>query len=136
MGKTKWTKLTTYVEFLHPGIFMSEESVKKVKSRDVLELKVPKTAFAFKFFGIKSTIVDGIKLTSERLNISPTYFFGGRIMTLDEVCKELPDARTLISNMKCNHWDRIIRCRTGNFQPFIKGFIFIDPEQRKSQIVA
>jgi len=136
MEKNKKTKVTTYVEFFYPGLIFPESSVRKVKNRDVKKLKIPTTAFGFHFFDIKSTIVRKTKMESKRLNASPFYYFGGRIMTLEEVCKELPEAKILINNMECNGWDRVIRCRTGNYQPFVKGYSFIEPKQRDLQIVA
>ena len=108
----------TYVEFFYPGTFFDESSVKEVASRSIKKLIIPKEAFAFQFFDVLSTDEGGVKLESDRLNISPIYYCGGRVMTLGEVIEEMPEAIALISTMKANHLRRVIKCRTGNFKPF------------------
>lgn len=112
------TKVETYVEFFYPGVFFDESSVVKVSSRDTRKLRVPEQAFAFQFFDIMSTKENGVKMESKAINISPMFYYGGRVMTLNDVRKEMPEARILISNMRGNHWKKVIRCRTGNFKPF------------------
>jgi len=111
-------KKRTYVEFFYPGTFFDESSVREVASRNVKKLSVPERAFAFQFFDVMSTEEGGIEMKSKRLNISPMYYYGGRVMTLDEVRQEMPKAETLISNMQINRFKRVIKCRTGNFKPF------------------
>ena len=50
-------------------------------------------------------------------NYSGTYYFG-RVMTVSDVRKEVPNSDILISNMGGNGWKKVIRTRRGNFQPF------------------
>lgn len=115
----------TYVEFFYPGAFFDETSTREVQSRDS-NVSVPDGAFGFRFFDVMSTDEGGVKMVSDKLNLSPMHYYGGRIMTLDEVRHEMPDARILISNMEGNGYARVIRCRTGNFKPFEDGDIFIE----------
>lgn len=44
---------------------------------------------------------------------SSMYFIAGRVMTLDEVKREMPEERILISNMECNDYGRIVRTQNG-----------------------
>jgi uncharacterized protein YcnI len=41
----------------------------------------------------------------------------GKAMTVDEVKAEVPNSRTLVSNMQGNGWDKVVKTRCGNFQP-------------------
>ena len=93
---------TTYVAYMHPGTFFSEESIKPVDERNPQQQAsdAPDSAFAFFYFDVVTTIVivggERIETSSGRHNI-------------------------LLSNMRDNGWDPIVRCRTGNFQPFETG---------------
>lgn len=115
----------TYVEFYYPGAFFDETSTREVKTRDVKSVSVPDGAFGFRFFDVMSTEEGGVRMSSARLNVSPMYYYGGRIMTLDEVRQEMPEARILISNMEGNGYARVIKCGTSNFRPFKDDDIFI-----------
>ena len=120
----------TYIEFLYPGSFFSESSTQKVKTRDVSRVKVPKNAFGFKFFDILSVVVDAdgkkSQLTSERINVSPMHYYGGKLYTVAELKREFPNEHTLISNIEGNGYPKAIRCRTGNWQPFEKTDVFVE----------
>lgn len=118
----------TYVEFSYPGFFFSEYGVKEVLSRDVTELEIPESAFAFRFFDIVEGEVDGTPVKSGRLNVSALHYYGGRFMSLEEVAAEVPDSDILQDNMRINDWAQVIRCRTGNFQPFSSADIYV-PER-------
>ena len=119
-----------YIEFLYPGSFFNESSTQEVQTRDLSKIKVPKNAFGFRFFDIISVVVvvDGkkVELTSERTNLSSMNYYGGKLYTLAELKLEFPNERTLISNMECNGWLKVIRCRTGNWQPFEKTGVFVE----------
>jgi hypothetical protein len=118
-------KVRTFIEFFYPGVFVDETSVKEVSSRDIKGVNVPQGAFGFIFFDVMSTKKGGVKMKSKRLNISPMYFYGGRIMTLAEVRREMPSERILIDNMEGNGLVRVIRCRTSNFKPFEENDVYI-----------
>ncbi len=119
------SEMKTYARFLFPGSFVSEESVKEVPSRNVAELDIPGNAFALQFFDQGTAVfnVDGheVEFTSKRINVSGNTYIGGLLMTLEEVRQRHPDKSNLIANMEGNGWNRVIQCRTGNFQPFEDG---------------
>jgi hypothetical protein len=113
-------KLKHYVEFLYPGIFVSESSVNEVKDRDPDKVVVPKECFAFLFFDRTETIVDDEILVGKRKNESGRYYINGVIYTLEQVKNQFPESKILISNIQCNKWNKVIKTRAGNWQPFEK----------------
>lgn len=120
----------TYAEFYYPGVIVSETNIEPIKNRNVERLQVPEGAYGFIFFDIisidiKDEFSKKLKLKSKRLNISPFHYYGGTIYTLKEVKKNFPNEKILISNMEVNHYKKVIKCRTGNFQPFNKGSKYI-----------
>lgn len=119
------TTRKTYVEFLLPGTFMPEMITREVVDRQVETLDIPKNAYAFSFYDVLSTEAEGELLESGELNKSGRYYVGARVLTLKEVEREYPNERILIDNIRFNHWDEIILCRTGNFQPPQDGDVFI-----------
>jgi len=104
-----------YVTFYSPGTMVSETSVKEIDSWDVecatkmaLEIKERHGAtpygFRFKTKGRAKGEMD-----SKEIESSPMYYLGGIVKTLAEVeAINDPGDRILISNMKCNGYDRII----------------------------
>lgn len=115
---------TTYVTYKHPGSFMSEESVEPVDVRNPQQQAndAPSSAFAFFYFDVATAIVDvegeRIETSSGRRNISSTYYINAELMSSDKVAALPGDHSILLSNMRGNGWDPVVRCRTGNFQPF------------------
>ena len=118
-------KLTTFVELLYPGSFYPEEEESFVTERNPEEIaaKYPR-CFSFQFYDqvVKDVKVDGEKRTvrGPKRNVSPKYFPGASLFTAAELKKLNGDYSILISNMECNGWQHVVKCRTGNFQPFEK----------------
>jgi len=113
----------TFVEFA----FRDESfhnSAKEVKSRDVSKIKIPDGVFGFKFFDIivKQARINGrvIETESSRINESPTYFCGGRLYSMKDVRREIPNGDVLLAIMRVNDCTRVIRTRTGNICLFDK----------------
>lgn len=111
--------LKHYVEFLYPGALFSETSVEEVAERDPRKVQAPRECFGYKFFDRLEVRVGDETLIGESKNHSGTFYFG-RVMTLEDVKREMPEADILIRNMKGNGYDRIVKTRRGNFQPFTK----------------
>lgn len=81
-------------------------------------MNIPDGAYAVRFFDIATAEVEGIPTKSDRLNVSPKHFLGGRVMTLEEVEREMPDERILIGNMTVNRWNAVIHTRSNHYLPF------------------
>lgn len=95
-----------YVEFLFPGIIVSESEVHEIKNRDV-KIKPPKGAYAYQYFDREEAMINGEKLTGERKNQSGTYYIGGVVKTCDDIQTEMPDS-ILAHNMKFNKIKRVV----------------------------
>ena len=105
-----------FVEFFSPGTFCAETNVRSISSWDVDKaLKMAKgitqrynaKPYAFEFFTKGRTDEE---LDSHEINRSGTYYINGVIKTLDDIKAENdPSNKTLISNMECNGWDKIVQ---------------------------
>jgi len=113
-----------YVEFFYPGIFIAESDIKNVESRNPSKIKIPNGCYGFHFFDRSEITIENEYHEPETLigksrNHSGMFYLG-KVMTLNEVKREIPDASVLISNMEINNLDKVIKTRCGNFQPFHK----------------
>lgn len=119
-----------FVRFRYLGSFFSKESSNEVADRDPLKVGVPEGAFAFTFYdlvvGVAIENGKAIPVSSAALDESNHYYYGGKIYTVTELKKELPNKRILVSNIECNGYRRAIKCRTGNWQPFGDGDVYIE----------
>jgi len=111
--------LKHYVEFYYAGVFMSETEVRSVERRDLSNVKAPKNCFGFRFFDREETEVDGEMLKGKMKNYSGYYYFG-TVYTKEDVEKYVDNNKILLSNMSGNGYDRVVKTRLGNFQPFYK----------------
>jgi hypothetical protein len=103
-----------FVTFLSPGSFVHEETTIAIDSWDVEKAKelahgirerYGATPFAFVF---TTRSRKAVELDSKEVKRSGRHYLGGRVMTLEEVKREMPDAKTLISNMEWNDYARVI----------------------------
>lgn len=101
-----------YIEWMYPGIIVSETGVEEIPSRRRPN-KVPKGAFAYRFFDRSEVNLDGEILRGDRKNVSGIVYLGGQVMTLEEVKKMPGDNKILISNMETNGWNRVIKTKNG-----------------------
>ena len=118
-----------YVRFLYPGTFFSESSTKAVDSDDVGDLyPLPSRAFGFRFEkrweGEDPT---GRPMTGDFEKVGPFHYIDGEIFTIDELPED-SSYDILRSNMRGNGYERVIKCRTGNFQPFDEGDVQVPSE--------
>jgi hypothetical protein len=103
-----------FVRFLSPGTIVAEETVKPIDSWDIptavkmsRDIKERYGALPYSFqFLIKEREDD--ELDSKVTERSCLYYLGGTVLTLEEVKEKMPEERILISNMECNHYDRIV----------------------------
>jgi hypothetical protein len=104
------------VEYLYPGIFVSENECKDITSPDpALALKkMPKGAYAFRFYEYNQ-ILD---MKGKPKNFSGWTYPNGRVYTLAEIKKKFPQQKILISNMEGNGWNRVVETQTHNWVPF------------------
>lgn len=121
-------ELKTYVEFFMPGIMFPNTTIREVKDRNANALLVPPGVYKFVYFDMREiTYLGDVYTSDKRLNVSGNYYIGGTVHTLDDI-PNTEQYRILLDNMRCNHWDRMIECSTGNWQPFNAGDIVIGVE--------
>lgn len=116
-----------YVTYYYPGILFPEESTDPIASRDARAAArfAPEGAFAFTFHDkvITTTTVDGqeVTLSSKPMNKTGRYYIDAQPFTADEVAALPGDHEIMLSNMRANRWDTMLRCRAGNWQPLEPG---------------
>jgi hypothetical protein len=127
MNDTATVTVTTYVEYLYPGIVMSETSARPVTGRDPARAarEAPDGVFAFRFFDKASVTADvggeGVLLDSRPIRESGRYYIDAEKLSAEDVAALPGDHKILLSNMHSNGWAFVLRCCTGNFQPFNDG---------------
>ena len=104
-----------FVEFLSPGTFVNEVTVRPIDSWDVHEAiemarsikeRYNARPFGFRFFTRERGPEDLDSHVTEKSNI---YYLGGKIETIEDVRKRNdPKERILLDNMEANGFDRII----------------------------
>jgi len=118
---------TTYVRYLYPGSFFPEESVREVTGRDPERTarEADPAVFAFEFFDrVKMAVVasgEEVEVGSGAIRKSGLYYIDAEPMTSADVAALPGDHSILLSNMRSNGWDPVLRCRTGNFRPLEEG---------------
>lgn len=103
-----------FVTFYSPGNFVAETTTKPIgKWHKDIAIKISKAikerhgALPYGFcFTCREN--DGTALDSKEIARSRMYYLGGDVLTLQEVKEKMPNERTLISNMECNGWDKVV----------------------------
>uniref|UniRef100_A0A6M3JTV9 Uncharacterized protein n=1 Tax=viral metagenome TaxID=1070528 RepID=A0A6M3JTV9_9ZZZZ len=110
-----------FVTFYSPGLFVGETWIEEVKSSDPLSIKWPDNAYAFSLYQRDDIIDDDdIRYTGKKKQLGPMYYHpNSKIETLEEVKVNPNRGRSLVSNMECNKWDRVIWTQWGTWpQPY------------------
>jgi hypothetical protein len=102
------------------GLVADESTIHEVQSRDIEHLDIPPKAFGFQFFDANAAG------DADRMNLSPTYYYGGRVMSIDQARRELPDPDVYLAAMLQSGYEKVIVCRHGNVKPFLPGDILIE----------
>ena len=105
-----------YVEFRYPGSLFTDISIEEIAERDPSKIKATKSCFGYRLFDRIEGEINGVKVSSKPLNYSGVYYFG-IVKTLEDIKKEMPGSN-LEYNMKTNNWDKVVKTRCGNYQPF------------------
>jgi hypothetical protein len=67
-------------------------------------------------------------LDSKEVKRSGHYYLGGRVMTLEDVKREMPDEKILIRNMECNGFAKVVVNDNSwrSIQPLRDGDVVLD----------
>jgi len=122
-----------FVTFLSPGTFVSEHTEKPISSWDTSKaVKMSKSIterhgarpYGFFFSTRSRSIKDLDSKVSKQSNM---YYLGGKILTLEQVKKTMPDDDILIINMEMNEFKEVI-VNTNSWKavlPFNKGDVLL-----------
>ena len=122
-----------FVRYFSPGTLVAETTDKPIDSWDVdkavemvkdIKERYGATPYGFRFITRSRTNED---LDSKETKRSNLYYLGGKILTLTQVKKEMPNEHILISNMEINKYKRIIINRNSYqwTQPLRKGDVVL-----------
>lgn len=117
-----------YVEYLYPGLIVSETSREEVDHHDPTKVHERKNVIGFRFVEQEFIISDGEEFIGKEKNCTNWYYIGKRL-TLDEVkerFKNDPKYSILISNMENNHIHSVCMTRFGNFMPMENGDVTLE----------
>ena len=103
-----------YLQKMYPGIIVSETSDVDITDTGMPEF-VENGCYAYRLYKRTVSMVDGEELLGKKRDYSGTVFLGGRVYSLDEVKREKPNERILISNMEINDWEYVVETRQGQF---------------------
>src|SRR3954462_3453815 len=133
------TKRAHSVEFYSPGTFFAETTTRPIGSWDVKEAIILSRSiverygakpWGFRFLThiVGSDVDDGeggkLAVQPKEVERSVLYFLGGIVQAVADLEAEKdPKLDILISNMRCNHWPRVVRNSNSwrTYQPFIDG---------------
>lgn len=121
-------KVQHYVEYFEPGVLADEVSSTEIPLRSLKSIKLPKHAFAFRFYDLTIEEAEkGPKLVSQPMNISPMYFIKGTIYTLAQAKEGIPDDKhgTILKNMLSHHYERCIVIGPEVAREFLEGDVLI-----------
>lgn len=130
-----------FVTFYSPGTFVSEQTEKPINSWDVekatamaheINERYGATPYGFRFTTRTRGEAD---LYSRESAHSPFYHLGGKIMTLEDVRREMPDSGILISNMECNGIEKVVVNDNSwrSVHPLEKGDVVLDFVPKKKE---
>lgn len=126
-----------YVQFLFPGTLFCEKTVRKISPGDHMTHRpgeIPEGCFGYQFFSRVLTELDNGKVHyGEAYDHSAKYYFG-TVQTYDDIenlNEQTTDFDILLSNMRINNWDRVVKTTQGNYMPLEQGDVVLEPTTNK-----
>lgn len=114
-----------YVEFLYPGAFVSESSVREIKEGERDNIEIPDGAFGYRFFERMETKSDnGETLKGNKRNVTGWHYKGQKLSLVD-IENMYPEKDILISNMRNNNWMYVVKTKFGQFIPLSGGDVVL-----------
>ena len=107
--------LQQYIEFFYPGSFFPETTKRPVDDRRPIA-SPPDGVYGYRFFAREEVRQGGEVLSGKEKDYSGMTYFGD-VLTADDIEKLPGDHKTLLINMWCNNWPRVVCTVRGNFQP-------------------
>lgn len=117
-----------YVEYLYPGLIVSETSCKEIGHNDPTRVNIEERSIGFRFFD-KDFVIDGEEQYAGKVSNITNWFYIGKRLTFTEVQKRFgnnPKYRILIDNMRSNNISSVCMTQYGNFMPMEDGDLTLE----------
>jgi len=108
--------LVHYVEFVYPGVIVSESSVRRIDNRDPSKVELPDGAFGWRFYDRIEIEQDGELLVGKPKNHSAWTYYG-EVWNREQAILAFGGDSTLARNMEYNNIDRVVHTRYGQCIP-------------------
>jgi hypothetical protein len=106
-----------YVEFLYPGLIFGDTSSEEVQDEDPKKIEIPERATGFRFYSQTESVTEDNEILRGKKKDYSGWYYKGREMTLEDIKREIPNERILISNMEINKWNRVVKFDCGQYYP-------------------
>jgi hypothetical protein len=133
------TDVTHMARFRMPGALFNEDQAEEIRAPqpDLAAAIAPRQAFAFTLY--ERPVVD-FEFDTRRFRVVPipqnesrVYYIGPASVWTQAEIRIMVDSgkvdRTLLANMEGNGWERVVRTRLGNWQPFEDGDVILDSDE-------
>lgn len=117
-----------YVEYLYPGLIVSETSRKEIDHTDPAKVIVDENTIGFRFVE-QEFVIDGDEEYKGKEKNHTNWFYIGKRLTLAEVKRRFgnnTEYSILISNMENNNINSVCMTKFGNFMPMEDADITLD----------
>ena len=123
------TKIEKYVTFRTGVRFFPEDYNKGVDDYSLDGVSMPDDAWAYRFYTVERKVTqDGderFEKVSKPFNVTGWHYIQAEIKTSDDL--DPVEHFILLSNMRGNGWDKVVKCRFGNYQPFESNDVIATP---------
>jgi hypothetical protein len=124
-----------HVEYFIPGILMPETTTRRLECFPgdrvrVATKEAPERAFCFVLYELPDDVppsTDEYRVTPKRRNVTARYYLPPcTVWTAEQLeMRNAEEFGILISNMRGNGWERVVECRTHNWQPLMEGDVVL-----------
>ena len=107
----------TYLRFIYSDVLPYQTIILEVPNRDAPKEIPDEKIYAYRFFD--SNPLD-LGFPDRASNVSGLTYPDGKVLSVDDVKKSIPNNRNLLLSMKDNNIAYVVQTRTGYFQPLNK----------------
>jgi|GEM_PF-1488710 len=125
-----------FVAFDTPGTFFPETEVRQVATRIPAKLeRVPERTYAIEFFDQEEVEVNGEVLRGDPKNRSRRIVFG-QVFEKEQLRAEGFNERSPLWHNADNTDGKVIKCMTGNWQPWGEDFVILAAHSELARLAA
>ncbi len=134
--KTKVKKTTKHrVTYYYPGSFVANLSNQDIVDRYSIG-KIPKGCYGLSVTDFTEVLIDGETIRGKETNESGMVFFGQKMDAEDVKNENDQEGKydILLSNMRCNDYEFVVKTRSGWFQPVREGDVVLPADASSMQV--